>query len=1484
MATPSDEGTASTAPPADVTANEHINAAGRPNTPDAAKSRNNNNSGGVSSPAAAAQAFANSATPTLPTHPYTLRTPTSQVRVLRRPAALLAASSPRSAVVYTDSISDGVNTHSEGCWKSVPVHAHTTLFWSGHHNSSRNGSSNTSSSSSSSSDSNPSHPNDRRSGEVSNKDNRADRSNRSGSLGSGTTASSSLNSVTCSTTPSSTQTSKDVTAGPTKESKGNTQGQSTTAVPSPRSFLDARDASAVVHYPHTTDEVQKDTPSVMQWNSDGTPREPVASWAHIDDPFHPHHCHRPDDHSAHDVDTHSPTHTTHRHRHRHHHHRHHRRYDASHDRVLHHRHRHGEHGHASAHCLRAWDSYPGCTGRVMEPRDATRIMASSHHDQRADPAVMWSEAEHGAHEMQPHTHRHEELPMGAGQPREERDTREAAAAAAARLRAFPSPLFAPYRRPILLPATASPMSSAAGNVTTAHVPTHFSSNNNNTSPAHALLQQQLHHHHHPPYLPMAQISSQRGHAVDHVRVEQLAHRLQSIRGIVSVMKSSELPEKFYMNMLSFLMFSQEIVRQQRVMMMGPVACYLNLRARTFIVADFIPIKTAAATDGTDGSVPMQTSSPSQQQPQTEGGVSDHNGARSHDNHSTSNKVDGGGSRAGDTAPSQEPRDFSRTLANAPDERAGASVRRASSEAGVESTTTTTAYVTTSSHTESEATRHNSNDHTRDTNSGVHSNNTTNTTTTWMQQNDSSSNNNNNDNDNSKSTRALQATMDALQAAYAMENHDDDVAAMNSSGDGNRSTDVPGTRHGRGRHRDKAAAHSASEVCLRHGCSGDAMHASVTTRATRRSEFHRLPSAAVRNVDQIPRATAAAAAGVVDAVVSADSYDHKEDDSNNNNKGHSNSNSSSSSSHACEYRSMPVMYHSHSAVADEHSSNRDVDKARQAVVVHANDAKLNLDFFLSEEMIAHLQACDGVLHFYRRGAASLVFPFITRERLAVLKKMSAVRLSSIKGLAVFGVLLANALTEEAVAAGGETTGQADQSIIPLQYDVDSAHFEKVTETKQSAAIPRPAASPVSQTATNTNTTTKSTPTPMEAAEAAAVIDVPTLQSHEATVATTRIDDDHKQTSRTHVSQGVSDETATHAPSSWPAPPRDTAVGSSTAEGSHTRVTHTESETGTESPPVPHTTNLPAKTDEKEKEKEEDGAQVNQSEMQLPRILAHRMSAHAAHAQTPSHSHHHSHPHHTHTHIHSHSHRATTHSSRSHPTATPVLSNKPDVAETDRVSPHAPHTASAAEPKSGSWAHRAGRSGWPISTTDTTAHRVTPTTMSQDTGTTPTTTTTLFSGYTVPSSASAALDGYSTALKFLQSYNSATLDEQQQRQKQQEQGKGSDVVGEAGQGDTAGLASKQSTVQRHEDSANTETAPHTERDAENAAHAAANAPLQQGHFGTTTTTTTTTVAELSSLSSALPNENVKSAHVHGEGGAKAPVTTPLAKTNPTQITRA
>lgn len=73
--------------------------------------------------------------------------------------------------------------------------------------------------------------------------------------------------------------------------------------------------------------------------------------------------------------------------------------------------------------------------------------------------------------------------------------------------------------------------------------------------------------------------------------------------------------------------------------------------------------------------------------------------------------------------------------------------------------------------------------------------------------------------------------------------------------------------------------------------------------------------------------------------------------------------------------------------------------------------------LSIEMIEHLTACDGSLYVPRQldrshvCSATLIFPFITEERLALLDQVNDVQLSSWKGLLYFGIPFTNALTEE-----------------------------------------------------------------------------------------------------------------------------------------------------------------------------------------------------------------------------------------------------------------------------------------------------------------------------------------------------------------------------------------------------------------------------------------------------------------------------------------
>lgn len=106
-----------------------------------------------------------------------------------------------------------------------------------------------------------------------------------------------------------------------------------------------------------------------------------------------------------------------------------------------------------------------------------------------------------------------------------------------------------------------------------------------------------------PFSGNTAISWQRGNEVDEVSIAKLCHRIQSRRGIVAVLASVRLPQHIYINSVALMMFIQQVLWYQRSNGVNQIGCLLNVRDRMQLVVDFIsvdgsmdkPVKQLAAS-------------------------------------------------------------------------------------------------------------------------------------------------------------------------------------------------------------------------------------------------------------------------------------------------------------------------------------------------------------------------------------------------------------------------------------------------------------------------------------------------------------------------------------------------------------------------------------------------------------------------------------------------------------------------------------------------------------------------------------------------------------------------------------------------------------------------------------------------------------------------------------------------------------------------
>ncbi|KAI5686764.1 Protein kinase domain [Leishmania braziliensis] len=90
---------------------------------------------------------------------------------------------------------------------------------------------------------------------------------------------------------------------------------------------------------------------------------------------------------------------------------------------------------------------------------------------------------------------------------------------------------------------------------------------------------------------------QRCNEVDHIMTHKLADRLLSQRSIVAVLVSPRLPHTIIFNSFAFMMFVQHVLRFQYRCGVTQVACILNMRLKTQLVIDIVPVEVLMRTSG-----------------------------------------------------------------------------------------------------------------------------------------------------------------------------------------------------------------------------------------------------------------------------------------------------------------------------------------------------------------------------------------------------------------------------------------------------------------------------------------------------------------------------------------------------------------------------------------------------------------------------------------------------------------------------------------------------------------------------------------------------------------------------------------------------------------------------------------------------------------------------------------------------------------------
>ncbi|KAG5506461.1 hypothetical protein JKF63_05964 [Porcisia hertigi] len=96
---------------------------------------------------------------------------------------------------------------------------------------------------------------------------------------------------------------------------------------------------------------------------------------------------------------------------------------------------------------------------------------------------------------------------------------------------------------------------------------------------------------------MSSTSRQRGNEVDQIEIRKLADRVRSQRGIVAVLTSRRLPQTIIFNSIAFMMILQHVLRFQHGNGVAQVACILNVRSKTQLVIDMIPVEVLMRTSG-----------------------------------------------------------------------------------------------------------------------------------------------------------------------------------------------------------------------------------------------------------------------------------------------------------------------------------------------------------------------------------------------------------------------------------------------------------------------------------------------------------------------------------------------------------------------------------------------------------------------------------------------------------------------------------------------------------------------------------------------------------------------------------------------------------------------------------------------------------------------------------------------------------------------
>ncbi|KPA75297.1 putative protein kinase [Leptomonas pyrrhocoris] len=87
----------------------------------------------------------------------------------------------------------------------------------------------------------------------------------------------------------------------------------------------------------------------------------------------------------------------------------------------------------------------------------------------------------------------------------------------------------------------------------------------------------------------AAMTWQRSNEVDQIEARKLANRIRSQRNVMRVVTSTRLPGTLIFNSVALMMFVQQVLRFQQSQGVLQVACILNVRAKTQLVVDMIPV-------------------------------------------------------------------------------------------------------------------------------------------------------------------------------------------------------------------------------------------------------------------------------------------------------------------------------------------------------------------------------------------------------------------------------------------------------------------------------------------------------------------------------------------------------------------------------------------------------------------------------------------------------------------------------------------------------------------------------------------------------------------------------------------------------------------------------------------------------------------------------------------------------------------------------